>query len=60
MLAVAHWDMAETCDNGDMGTAVLCPSPALIGLAGAGRAPDWEVTPLKGAGGAALGADVGG
>lgn len=38
-----------------MGTGALCPSPALIGLAGAAG----TVTPLKGVGGTILGADVG-
>lgn len=38
----AHWDVAETYDNRDMGTDAFCPSPALIGLAGAGGAPDQD------------------
>lgn len=53
--------MAETCDDGDMGTTALCLPPARAGLAGAGRALDRDGDTLeRGRGGAAPGADVGG
>lgn len=43
----ACWDVAETCDNRDMGTDALCPSSALTELAGAGRAPDRDSDTFK-------------